>query len=156
MKHNLDFYTSYNQFYLCDSKSPQNINAKDFWNDQAYSDRIAMGNGIIAVRTQSYGHIIGELQFLNKESEVDNYDLYDHVVDAGIEIKSNTLQILDCPNGTVEKEIKIIPGLYKIRIYSKNIEGVDGDENEGNDSYKIEIWKSTNLDKKVLKQISQL
>lgn len=152
MKYGFDFYTSHNQFYICDSESSKNSGSKDFWNDESYNDRISVETGFIGVRTESFGHIKGEFELLDKENKIDNYNLYDHIVEAGIEIKSNTLKILDCPNSSVEKEIKIIPGMYKVRIYSMNLIGVDMDEDEGDDLYKIEIWESIDLKKKVLKR----
>lgn len=153
MKYNFNFYTGYHQFYVSDSESIKDTNSKDFWNEEAYKDRLANHEDIIAIPTKSYGIINGELEVLSKEKAITNFELYDHIVESGIEIKSGTLQILDCPNSEIEKEISISPGKYKVRVYSKNLDVLEGeDEDEGNDFYRIEIWKAKNQDKKILKR----
>lgn len=155
MKHKFDFYTAYHQFYINDSESTRETDSKDFWNEESGKQRLAIGEGILGILTKSYGHIKGKLEILDKEREIDSLDLYDHVVEAGIEIKSGILQILDCPNSEVEMEVKVVPGFYKIRVYSRNLDILENeDEEEGNDFYNIEIWKDKNLGlrKRVLKE----
>jgi hypothetical protein len=83
----LNFTTSYNQFYIADSKFIGDTGAEDFWTDNATSDRLAIAKDILGVRTECYGHINGDLVILNQPSIVDNFDLYDHVVEGGLEIK---------------------------------------------------------------------
>ena len=153
MKYNFNFYTAYHQFYISDSKSLKETNSKDFWDKEAYKDRLASNKDVVAILTKSYGNIKGELEVLDKEKAITNFDLYDHIVEVGIEIKSGKLQILDCPNSNMEEEVTLIPGIYRIRVYSQNLDVLDGeDEEEGNDFYRIEIWKDKNKDKKILKR----
>ena len=152
MKYNFNFYTSYHQFYISDYDSAKKTDSKDFWNEQTYKSRLATEKGIVGILTKSYGHIVGELEILEKERVILDTDLYDHIVESGIEVKSGILQILDCPNSNVEGEIKIVPGVYKIRVYSTNLKILEGeDEDEGNDFYKIEIWKEGNPNNKIIK-----
>jgi hypothetical protein len=47
-------------------------------------------------------------------------------------------------------EIELLPGFYRIRVYSSGLDTVIGDE--GEDFYKIEIWPDRNMERKVLKQ----
>ena len=150
MKHNLEFDTQYNQFYLFDKNSSFNTNSTEFWTDEAYIDRIAIEVGVLGIGTECYGPVKADL--IIRETANENFDLkdFDHIVEAGLKINSGTLQILDCPNSSVEFEIELEPGEYKARIYSSNLASVDGDE--GNDFYNIEIWPENDNRKNVLKR----
>jgi hypothetical protein len=64
-------------------------------------------------------------------------------------VTNGKIQILDCPNDSIELEIPVKSSTYRVRIYSSNLSSVDGDE--GEDFYKIEIWEDDNLERKVLK-----
>lgn len=150
MKHLLNFYTSYNQFYVFDKGSDGNMGSVTFWDEAGFNDRLAIGEGVLGVGTECYGPVKGELNLLIKENLEINIDDYDHIVEAGVEIKSGVIQILECPNSTIELEINVDPGFYRVRVYSSNLASVDGDE--GDDFYKLEIWPGKNMLRSVLKR----
>jgi len=153
MRYPLDFYTSYNQFYISDKDSPHDTGSDKFWTTDAFNDKLAIEDGILGVGTECYGPVKGELYLLSEpRNHIDLHD-YDHIVEAGIEIRSGIIQILDCPDSCVELEINVIPGLYRARVYSINLASVEGDE--GDDFYKIEIWPDTLMERKVLKRYNQ-
>lgn len=151
MKFPFDFYTQYSQFYLADKISEKNTQG-DFWNKDAYRDRLAINEGIIGVGTECYGPVKGELNVLEKRNTDADFSKYDHVVEGSIEIISGTLQILDCPNSDIHLEINLLPGWHTVRISSENLESVDGDE--GDDFYTIEIWPENQIDRSVLKRFN--
>lgn len=150
MKYKLNFDTQYSQFYIEDKEIKTEINPSEFWSEEAHLDGLAMENGIVGVRTECYGPVKGELIILKKANNDINFDLYDHIVEGRLNVKSGIIQVLDCPNRSVELEISIESGFYRIRVYSSNLSSVVGDE--GDDYYKIEIWKDDNLERKVLKR----
>jgi hypothetical protein len=135
MTHALDFYTSYNQFYIYDKNSEGNTGSVSFWNNVAHNDRLAIEEGILGVGTECYGPVRGELQIIEAANNEINLNDYDHIVEAGIRITSGTIQVLDCPDSNVEFEINVKPGSYRVRIYSSNLVSVVGDE--GDDFYRI-------------------
>jgi len=96
------------------------------------------------------GPVKGELHLLSEPRNYINLDQYDHIVEAGIEIKSGVVQILDCPNSSVELEVNVIPAFIESEFSSINLASVEGDE--GDDFYKIEIWPSSAMERKVLKR----
>ncbi|QHS57691.1 hypothetical protein GWR56_19870 [Mucilaginibacter sp. 14171R-50] len=152
MKHQIDFYTSYNQFYITDKDAGGATNSDKFWTTEAFTERLAVEDGILGVGVECYGPVKGEVYLLNSSNDTTILDEYDHIVEAGIEIKSGVIQIMDCPNSNVELELRVEIGLYRVRIYSCNLASVDGDE--GEDYYKIEIWPDAKMERKVLKQYS--
>ncbi|QEM09466.1 hypothetical protein [Mucilaginibacter rubeus] len=150
MKYPLDFYTSYNQFYVYDESSPGQTDSASFCTNEAYEDRLAIEDGVLGIRTECYGPVKAELEILETANNIVDFSSFDHVVEAGIDIKSGVIQILNCPDWTVQIELRTAPGNYRVRIYSSNLASVDGDE--GNDFYRIEIWPSENAERTVLKK----
>lgn len=150
MKYKFNFNTSHNQFYISDKFSSTNIGLDDFWTNKAYEDKLAIGKDIIAIGTECYGNVKGELVILEKPVSTIEFNLYDHIVEGGLELKSGDLRILDCPNSSIQLEVKVKPGTYRVRIYSSNLASVVDDD--GDDYYKIEIWESDNIERKVLKR----
>ena len=152
MKHKLNFNTSYNQFYLCDQSSSLNTDSDNFWTTDAFNTRLAIEDRVLGIGIECYGYVNGELEILDNECQLINIEQYDHIVEGGLEVKSGLLQVLDCPNAEVELEVAIKPGNYRVRVYSSNLKNTDIDETEGTDTYKIEIWPSNDMERKVLKQ----
>ena len=153
MTYKLNFYTQYNQFYIADKSSPKNTGSRDFWTDEAYETRLAMGEGVLGVGTECYGPVKGELDILDTcIAEIDS-SRFDHIVEGGLDLSSGLLQVLDCPNTSVELEVNIKPGKYRVRIYSSNLASVHGDE--GDDYYRIEIWPDNNMKRNLLKKYIQ-
>ncbi|QXV67371.1 hypothetical protein INP83_09870 [Mucilaginibacter sp. 21P] len=150
MVHPLDFYTQYSQFYVSDKDTLGDTSSDKFWTDDAFSDRLAMEEGIIGVGTECYGPIKGELEILERENKSFIAADYDHIVEGNIRIDSGGIKVIDCPTSTVELEIPVENGIYRVRVYSSNLSSVDGDE--GDDFYRIEMWPSPKLERKVLKQ----
>ncbi len=153
INYKLDFYTQYHQFYIADKESEKDTADVGFWTDEASELRLAIGNGILGVGLECYGPFRGELTLLDKEEANVELAKYDHIVEGGLDVRSGIIQILDCPNINVELEVRMNPGIYRVRIYSMNLSSVvDGES--GDDYYKIEMWPDSNIERVVLKQYS--
>lgn len=154
MKSRFNFYTQYNQFYIS-SDNAKSLVSDNSWKDEMLTDRLGLLNNTLVVNTESYGDIKGELIVLENGNNDINYDIYDHIVEGGIEIKSGILNILDCPNTTSQLEINLKPGKYRIRIYSSNLNSVKENDlanDSDQDFYKIEVWPDDNMELKILKR----
>lgn len=147
---NLDFYTEYRQFYICDKDSPQLTDSDNFWTEEAISDRLAIENGILGVGTECYGPVKAKLDLIDKENN--SYDIknFDHIVEGSIKIESGILQVLPCIDNIVVLQINVQPDTYRVRIYSSKLSTVIGDD--GDDFYFIEIWPDKWSDRKVIKK----
>ena len=151
MKHKLNFSSSYRQFYLVDKQTSHNTDSDKFWTDQAFADKLAVEKGILGIGIENDEEIVKcELEILNSKSQIDNFNLYDHVVEASIQINSGTLQVLDCPNSHLELELNVEPADYRVRVYSNNLKSAYDDKPK--DFYQIEIWKENFSDRIVLKR----
>lgn len=151
-KRSFEFYTEYHQFYIEDSSDDKKGDAAstDFWSEDAFSGRLALTNKIIGIGTQCYGNVKGEIEILTKPNNVIDYSKYDHIVEGGINIQSGEMQILNCTSRNLEMSLKLVPGTYRVRVYSSNLASVIDDD--GDDYYRIEVWPSDDIERKVLKQ----
>ncbi|WP_426670746.1 hypothetical protein ACPPVU_05830 [Mucilaginibacter sp. McL0603] len=152
MKYQLDFNTAYNQFYIVDGTKNGDTASANFWTNDAFQDRLAIEEWVLGVGIESYGHVKAELQLLNSPTKEIDFSKYDHIVEGGIKISSGLLQIIDCPNSEIALSVLIEPGNYRVRVYSMALDGVDTDEDEGDDHYLIEIWPDQNMARTVLKR----
>jgi len=151
-KYRLEFFTSHNQFYLCDSAFTGQTGEESFWTEEANTARLALADDIIGIKTESYGHIKAELAVLDEPDKETDLSKYDHVVEGGVKISSGILEILNFPEHKIVLKAIVTPGRYRVRICSINLKGINPDEDEGSDHYKIEIWQDSNMERKVLKQ----
>lgn len=146
-----DFYSSYHQFYICDKESEMETGSDNFWTDESVALMLAVEEGVLGVGTACYGYVKGEIELLEIENKRYNSDAYDHIVEAGLHIKSGVIQIQNCPDSSVEVELNVKPGFYKFRVYGSGFDTVVGDD--GDDYYRIEVWSDENTERKVIKQI---
>ncbi|WP_160138285.1 hypothetical protein [Chryseobacterium sp. c4a] len=151
------FYTEYNQFYLSSDNADFLNNIIDF-DSSSYKSRLKIEKNSLVIFTQSYGNIKGEIEILETSNTNIDYNKYDHIVEGGINIQSGKLKILDCPH--IHKKLLLIvkPGKYRVRIYSSNLLTVKESDlvNEtDNDYYRIELWPSEDMKRKVLKQYEE-
>jgi len=148
----IDFNTSYNQFYI--SSDNGNLALRQGtgnWSKESYNSRLGVYENMLAIYTESYGHIKGELFLLCKENKDSDFSSYDHIVEGSLNVKSGFIQFLDCPNSQVELEMQVTPGKYRVRVFFSNLLGYDSDDEESDDFYIIEIWPNSHSEKKILK-----
>jgi len=150
MRYPFSFSTQYNQFYLLFDKTTDNGRHTN----QGYEDKLDISAGEVAVYTQSYGQIKGELVLLEHPNDEIDFGKYDHIVEGGMDVKSGTIDIIDCPFSHVALSIQLTPQRYRIRVYSSGFASVlvSDDYEEYQDYYKIEIWPDENWERKVLKR----
>lgn len=111
-----------------------------------------MNDGVLGVGTECYGQVSAEINIIKQINSDIDFLQYDHIVEGPIEVKSGILEILGCPNSSVQLAINLPAGSYVVRIYSSNLERVDGDE--GDHYYKIEIWPEKRTTRQVLKRFN--
>jgi hypothetical protein len=145
-KYSLNFWSEYYQFYILDAETKAQTDAADFWCDAAGERRLAIGEGLLGVTIATYGNVKGEVRILDNEPEL--LPNADHVVEASIRLISGLLEFRDCTGYETQLAINLPKTTYRIRISSHNLNSVKNDE--GDDFYTIEIWKSRFAKPKIL------
>lgn len=138
-KYNLNLFADYFQFYIQDEKADGDLS--EAWNDEATKNMIALAPGTIGVGTARNMDVPVEITISDNEPK-NNYDEYDKINECSIEIKSGKLVIAGCTDYFADaKRIEINPGIYKARIFYKNLDKLSEDGLEGEDQYYIVLWK---------------
>ena len=147
-QHHLSFFTEYYQFYILDSASEGKTDAPDFWNDEAGTRKLAIGEGILGVTVAKYAEIKVEVRVLSAEPSEDADA--DHIVETSLNLSSGILQIKNCTNYDTILALNLAKGTYRIRISSFKLWTVKGDE--GDDYYVVEIWECALAETVILKE----
>ncbi len=153
MKYNLDFTTSYRQFYLFDKDKEGATDSPNFWSKAALESGLALEKGVIGVGIASYGRVRLEVEVFDTAPAVLDFDKWDRITEGSIKIKTGYLQVLDCPNSEVQLEIKLEKGAYRVRVYGASFASVVGDD--GKDFYRLEIWNAPYDKRNILKKYNK-
>lgn len=151
MNYKLSIFTQYGQFYIVDKDASGDTGSQDFWNDEAFNDKLAIADGIIGISLANDDAIANfDIEILDSKMEQDNQSHYDHIVEGSLLIKSGKLQVVDCPNWQVELDLDVEPNWYRVRVSSLNLSKARQENPE--DKYYIRIWKEKFSERKVLKR----
>jgi hypothetical protein len=152
-KYQLKFFTEYYQFYIADKESKATTDSDNFWTRQADADKMAVEAGLLGISVGKYGEIDVEVNVFESQTNR-NFDEFEHIVEASIEIPSGVLLVKDCTGFEVQLALQLAPQTYAVRCYSAKLSSIQGDE--GDDFYVIEIWAADKIERKVLKQFTVL
>jgi hypothetical protein len=151
-EYNLKFFTEYYQFYILDKNSKAETDSQNFWNPQADVAKIAVEEGILGITVGKYAEIEVEVNVLKSQNNERNFDEFEHIAEASVDVPSGVLQIKDCTGFDTILELNLTPGTYAVRCYSAKLSSIKGDV--GDDFYVLEIWASEKIERKVLKQFA--
>jgi hypothetical protein len=148
-KKHYDIFADYHQFYLMDAeKSP---NAPEVYTEEDVRRRIKAENHIVVIQPERNMSVPVDLEVIDSAPD-DDFNDWQHVAEASLDLPSGKLRLEDCPNGDVIDEIILTPNSYRIRAYYGDLDKLSFDGLEGDDHYKIVIWQAPFKDVKVLKQ----
>ncbi|QBD76953.1 hypothetical protein EPA93_13445 [Ktedonosporobacter rubrisoli] len=150
--YSLNLCADYYQIHIEDEEFDDDF--PDDWGNQLVTNKIAVAPGIVGVGTARNMTVPIQLDLLDRGSE-DEFDSWDHVVEASLDVPSGKIAILGCtayfPDAT---RISVKPGSYRVRIYSRGLAGLSKDGLEGDDYYHIVIWSQAYSPTSVLKRWS--
>jgi hypothetical protein len=148
-KYELKFFTEYYQFYILDKDSKASTDSENFWTPQASAYKIAVEEGLLGITVGKYAEIDVEINVLESQNNKRNFDDFEHIAEASIDVTSGVLLIQNCTNFDTILELNLAPQTYAVRCYSAKLSSIKGDV--GEDYYVIEIWASKKFDRRVLK-----
>lgn len=148
--HDLSFFTEYYQFYILDSETKAQTDASDFWNNEADKRKLAIGKGLLGVTVAKYAVIDVKIKVLSAEPSPDFYA--DHIVETPLKVPSGRILIQNCTTSETQLTLDLDKGTYRVRISSFNLWTVKNDQ--GDDYYLVEIWKSKQAKTALLKDFA--
>jgi hypothetical protein len=103
----LRLFADYHQFYLQDEASPGDLT--EAWTAQAVADRMAVGNGVVGIGTESKDTVRVEVELLTSRP---NSDLarWDHVTECSLDASSGRLLVAGCTDYVPDARRVSVPG----------------------------------------------
>lgn len=160
-------YADHYQFYIGDVASDADTSSPDFWCDEAFARRLAVGPGLIAVGTEVYGTVPVSLEVRSRAPGA-HLEPWDHVVETSLSVPSGQIAIDGCLNyvpkdlphiGYRSPLIEVRPGIYRVRIYFGNLASVHveethyGEEEVSDEHYRVVLWPASSGKPAVLRSV---
>lgn len=148
-------YASHCQFYVQDRVPPGPIDETTFWTTEASNNRLAIGDGELAIGTGSYDFVRVRVEIHVSEPPVD-LGQWDHVTECGLEVKTNLIFIIGCLS-TSGLFFEVKPRHYRVRACHANLAQSEKEvpsnwTGEFGDWYLLQFWPSVPLKPQVLKR----
>ncbi|WP_299623225.1 hypothetical protein [uncultured Tateyamaria sp.] len=148
-----DLFPDYFQFHAFDAQSNGVDGAA--WSETAVYARVALNAHGFAVSTARNMDVPVRLVVSDTPPTLD-LALWDHVVEFSIEVPSGQLIVAGCTDDLADAEqISLERGCYAVRVLQANLATLSEDGLDGEDHYRVELWKGHNTLLKVLKQYSE-
>jgi len=145
-----DLFADYFQFYIQDEQS-DGIDG-DSWTEIASNARLAIKANAFAVSTARNMEVPVKIVVSSTSPDLD-LSLWDHVVEFSIGVPSGQLVIAGCTDYFPDAErLSLDSGCYEVRVLSANLDKLSDDGLDGDDHYRVELWKGHARPLKVLKQ----
>ncbi|WP_100368794.1 hypothetical protein [Yoonia maricola] len=146
----LQLFADYFQFYIQDEQS-DGIDG-DAWTDIASNARLALEANAFAVSTARNMEVPVKIVISDISPDVD-LSLWDHVVEFSICVPSGRLVVAGCTDYFPDAlRLTLESGCYEARVLYANLDKVSDDGLDGDDHYRVELWKGHAIPLKVLKQ----
>ena len=135
-----ELFADYFQFYIQDEVVSGDLSKA--WTDEAVERLLAINQGTIGIGTVRNMDVQTFLKIFDSEPELINIsDSIHHINECDLEMSSDNLVIAGCTDYFPEaKRIKIGKGLYRARVYYRDLDKFSEDGLDGEDSYEIHLW----------------
>jgi hypothetical protein len=138
---NFSVFAEHFQFYLQDKDTDNSLSI--YWDQNSREALFAMGEEIVGIATVRSMEVPVTVTLIQKRPKDEPLDDWDHVVEASITLPTGELLIWGpLSDETDSVNIKLEPGTYGLRAYYGGLDEVDAEGFEGDDFYKIALWRT--------------
>jgi hypothetical protein len=132
-------FADYFQFYVCDEAIETDTAA--IWNEVTVSAMLATGPDLVAIGTARNIEVPVTLEVFEGEPALDLAE-WDQVIDCDLAVTSGKLLLLGCTQSPDDApKLPIAAGHYRARVAYANLASVSDDYLEGDDRYRVQLWK---------------
>ncbi|OQX02061.1 MAG: hypothetical protein BWK73_44025 [Thiothrix lacustris] len=150
MKYHYELFADYFQFYLQDEQIGEDLS--NSWTENAIARMLATAIGTIGIGTVRNTHVPVTIELLESEPFPDLAD-WDHVTECSIDLPSGNVVVAGCMDYLPTAAcIEVAPGLYRARIAYGSLDTLSEDGLDGDDHYRIQLWRGESAESQVLKQ----
>ena len=149
-KYEFELFADYHQFYLQDEEADGDLS--DSWTEQATKDLLALAPGTIGVGTVREMDVPVTVEVHSNEPEED-LTLWHHTTECSIDVPSGKIVVAGCTDYFPDAaRISVEPGVYRARIYYGELDSLSEDGLDGDDKYKVALWRGETINPKVIKR----
>ena len=140
-KHSLELFADYFQFYLQDEAATGDHS--DAWTPEAVEQLLAIGPGVVGVGTVRNVDVPVEIELVNGPPATDLTG-WDRVNECTLDVPSGRIVVAGCTDYFPEAmRISVAPGTYRARVYYGGLKTVSENGLEGEDRYRIALWRAS-------------
>ncbi|MHB8217984.1 MAG: hypothetical protein ACYDDS_18075 [Candidatus Sulfotelmatobacter sp.] len=157
MGHKFEFnlFADYFQFYMQDETVEGDLS--ECWTKEAVNRLLAVTEGKIGVGTVRNMMVPVVVEVADAEPDEAETPKWDQVNECDLMVKSGRIVVAGCTDYFPDAaRIEVPPGSYRVRLYYGDLNSLSEDELEGNDHYRIVLWRTAPAPLKVLKQCTNL
>lgn len=143
-------FADYFQFYLQDDTAEGDLS--NSWTKEAVDRLLAVAPGTIGVGTVRNMNVPVVVEITSGEPPSD-LSAWDRVNECTIAVQSGRIVIAGCTDYFPDAaRIELAPGSYRARIYYGSPNSLSADGLDGDDHYKVALWRAAPGPLRVLKQ----
>lgn len=145
-----ELFADYFQFYLQDESAEGNLEAS--WSEEAVARLLAIAPGTVGVGTVRNMNVPVTVEILDAEPAPD-FDLWDHVTECSLDVPTGRIVIAGCTDYFPDAaRIDVPPGTYRTRVSYGSLNTLSEDRLDGEDRYRVQLWRGTPMEPRVLRQ----
>ncbi len=144
-------------YHFCLHDEKAEIEWSETWEQDNFDNMLSVGHLVVGVGTARDKDVPVSVEVVEKEPDDDDLSDWDHVTECNLELPSGKM-LISGPTESLDlaARITVEPGMYRMRIYYGALEEVDDDGFEGDDFYRVVLWRGKIAQNKVIKRWSKL
>ena len=149
-KYEFELFADYHQFYLQDEKADGDLS--DSWTEQATENLLALALGTIGVGTVRDMDVPVTIEVHDSEPKED-LTLWEQINECSIDVPSGRIVVAGSTDYFPDAaRISVEPGTYRARIYYSELDTLSEDGLDGDDKYKVALWRGEEIEPRVIKR----
>lgn len=146
----LDLFADYFQFYLQDEDAKGDLS--ESWTPEAVERLLAIAPGTIGVGTARNMNVPVVVEIVDKPPDEDA-SVWDQINECSIAVPSGRLVVAGCTDYFPDaRRIELPAGSYRARVYYGDLAALSANGLEGNDHYRIVLWRAEPESLRIIKQ----
>ena len=153
-KYNFDVFADYFSFYLQDEQAEYDESLIDFVVAQTIENLFAVTSGMIHIGTVRNMTVPFTVEIHDSEPKED-FTLWEQITECSIEIPSGMIVVMGNDYFPEAPRLKLAPDTYRARIFYDGLNTLSEDGLNGDDKYKVVLWRGKAVEPQVLKRRSE-
>lgn len=147
-RHEVKVAVDYHQFYVWDAGvEPQ---APEEYTDEDVRRLVKVSPHVVVVQPVRDGSVPVQLEIHESDPSVESDD-WQHIVECTLDLPTGKLQVHECTGGPV-LDVEVQPGVYNVRVLITGLDSLSEDGFDGDDVYRVILWRGEPRLLRVVKQ----